>query len=461
MAKDLFFCKECGWESRGWLGKCPGCGSWNTFVEAPTSKQDKKKKKGGNDRGWLQETDADLINLNEVDAEQVTRFATGLPELDLVLGGGLVPGSLILLGGEPGVGKSTLLLQILNSLETKEPQSVVYLSGEESPGQIKLRAERLGVAPSKIRLLASTNLQDLFRILDITQPKFCMIDSIQTLYDDNLSAAPGSPTQLREVTAQLLRRAKADGMCIILVGHVTKDGQIAGPRILEHMVDTVLYFEGQDTGFRLLRAHKNRFGSVDELGVFELDDKGLKSVPNPSVQLLAGRPQDVPGIALSVSLEGSRPLVIELQALVNPTAYAQAMRMTEGLERNRLSLLLAIVEHATGLMLGQQDVYVNVTGGLRLKERATDLAVIAACLSSYQKKALPANMILLGEVGLAGELRRVPEIEQRVTEAYNLGFRRFVVPSQAEVVLKNLDLPENPEFFYASFLTEVVDWLFP
>ncbi len=461
MAKELFFCKECGWESRGWLGKCPGCGSWNTFVEAPASKQDKKKKNKGNERGWLQETDADLINLSEVDAEQVERFETGLPELDLVLGGGLVPGSLILLGGEPGVGKSTLLLQILNSLENKEPKSVVYLSGEESPGQIKLRAERLGVKPSKIRLLASTNLADLFRVLDQTQPKFCMIDSIQTLYDDNLTAAPGSPTQLREVTAQLLRRAKADGMCIILVGHVTKDGQIAGPRILEHMVDTVLYFEGQDTGFRLLRAHKNRFGSVDELGVFELDDKGLRSVPNPSVQLLAGRPQDVPGIALSVSLEGTRPLVLELQALVNPTAYAQAMRMTEGLERNRLSLLLAILEHATGLMLGQQDVYVNVTGGLRLKERATDLAVLAACLSSYQKKALPLNMILLGEVGLAGELRRVPEIEKRVTEAYNLGFRRFVVPSQSEVVLKNLDFPENPEFFYASFLTEVVDWLFP
>ncbi|MDO5734059.1 MAG: DNA repair protein RadA [Eubacteriales bacterium] len=463
MAGNLFFCTECGYESRGWLGKCPACGVWNSFAEAPQQEKEKKQKKNSRSSGaWLDLAADDVLDLAEVDAREVTKIETGISELDLVLGGGLVPGSLILLGGEPGVGKSTLLLQILNQLEEQKPGSVLYVSGEESPGQIKLRADRLGIPAQQVKLLASTDLADFARAVEKLKPEFCLIDSIQTLYSADLTSAPGSASQLREVTAALLRLAKAENICMIIAGHVTKDGQIAGPRILEHMVDTVLYFEGEkDSYYRLLRAHKNRFGSVDELGIFDLDDKGLHSLANPSAQLLAGRPQDVPGTALTVGLEGSRPMVMEIQALVSPSNYQQALRMTEGFERNRLSLLLALLAHSTEVNLALHDVYLNVTGGLRLRERSADLAVVAAALSSLERKALPQNLIILGELGLAGELRRVPDLDKRVMEALKLGFRRFIVPSQSESMLAKLKLKENPEFFYASLLSEAIDWMFP
>ena len=457
-----FFCQECGYESRGWLGKCPACGAWNSFVEAPEEKPKKAQKQKATGTAWLEPSDQETIALSEVTAEETERLATGLSELDLVLGGGLVPGSLILLGGEPGVGKSTLLLQIVDALNRARKDAVLYVSGEESPGQIKLRAERLGIPTAAVRLLASTNFSDLERAIDEHQPHFVFIDSIQTLFLEDLASAPGSPAQLRAVTAALLRLAKAKNICMILVGHVTKDGQIAGPRILEHMVDTVLYFEGESESFyRLLRAHKNRFGSAEELGVFELDSKGLHPLENPSKQLLSGRPVDVPGTALTVSLEGSRPLLVELQALCSPANFSQPLRMAEGYDRNRLSLLLALLAHHGYSGLASSDVYLNITGGFRLRERAADLAVVAAVISSLEGKAIDQQTVIIAELGLAGELRRVQQIERRITEAVKLGFSRFILPAQSEAAIKKLDMPNHVDFYYASLLAEAIDRIFP
>ncbi|MDO5738380.1 MAG: DNA repair protein RadA [Eubacteriales bacterium] len=453
-----FYCTECGYESRGWLGKCPGCGVWNSFVEAPKEQKSKSKKPS---RSWLNEERTEVISLDQVEASEATRIKTSIEELDLVLGGGLVPGSLTLLGGEPGVGKSTLMLQVLSALEEQEEGSVLYLSGEESPGQIKLRAERLGIDPKRVRVLAATAFDELERAIDKLQPKFCFIDSIQTIYHESVEAAPGSPSQLRAVTGSLLALAKAQNISLILAGHVTKDGQIAGPRILEHMVDTVLYFEGDDSSyFRLLRAHKNRFGSVNELGVFELDSTGLHSVENPSAMALEGRPLGVPGSALTVVMEGTRPIILEIQALCTEASYTQPIRMAEGFDRNRLNLLLALLAKTGQSKLLTTDVYINVTGGFRLKERAADLAVVAAILSALEQKALADDLIVIAELGLSGELRRVQQLERRVQEAIKLGFKRFVLPAQAENSLKRLERPEL-EFFFASVLDEAIDRIFP
>lgn len=462
-AKTLFFCKECGYESSGWLGKCPGCGAWNSFVEAPVQKaaSSSSKRQGTwyRDESHGRDSAAEqVMTLDQVDRQQQTRISTTIPELDRVLGGGLVPGSLLLLGGDPGIGKSTLLLQLTAALA--EQYSALYISGEESPGQIKLRAERLGLKAAKIRLLPTTSFEKMAKVLKEEKPNFAVVDSIQTVDLEGLDAAPGSPSQLREATAALLRLAKNLNICIMLIGHVTKEGAIAGPRILEHMVDTVLYFEGeQQQQLRLLRSVKNRFGSTDELGLFEMAEDGLHSVDEAAAVFLEGRPLGVPGTVISSQMEGSRPLLIEIQALLTQSNYAQPLRMAQGVERLRLSMILAVLEKYGGQVLAQCDCYLNIAGGLRIHETAQDLAIAAACVSALEGRALPEDMLILGEIGLSGEIRAVNRVEKRIQEATRLGFKRFICPSQCERKLAALKLPSDVKLFYVSLLTEAIDIL--
>lgn len=422
--KSKFVCSECGYESSGWLGKCPACNSWNTLVEEVVLKSSSGAGGGGSVSGIASKP----VPLNEIRTETGLRFDTGFGELNRVLGGGVVPGSLVLVGGDPGIGKSTLILQMCEGLGAQ--RKTLYVSGEESATQIKLRADRLGVRRDGILMLAETAFDRVEAAIANETPSVVIIDSIQTVYSSDVTSAPGSVSQVREVTGNLLRIAKQKDITIFVVGHVTKEGAIAGPRVLEHMVDTVLYFEGErHQDYRILRAVKNRFGSTNEIGLFEMGEKGLVEVTNPSGILLDGRSKDQPGSVVAVSLEGTRPMLLEIQALVSPTSFNNPRRMATGLDFNRLTMLIAVLEKKVGMQLHTFDAYLNVVGGIRLDEPATDLAVLAAIASSYRNRPVDAGTVFFGEVGLTGEVRAVGQTDKRIMEAARLGFSRCMVPA--------------------------------
>ena len=418
-SKSIYSCTECGATSPKWQGQCPGCGEWNTLLESVAEKAS----------GHRFESPTPVArprNLAEIEARESERIATGIAEFDRALGGGLVAGGVVLIGGDPGIGKSTLLLQALSLLSTAN--KVLYVSGEESGEQVALRARRLGLDTRALQLMAEINLERILATLQAEQPQVAVIDSIQTLWSDELSSAPGSVAQVRECAAQLTRLAKQSGITIILVGHVTKEGALAGPRVLEHIVDTVLYFEGDThSSFRLVRAVKNRFGAVNELGVFAMTDKGLKGVNNPSALFLSQHGQDVAGSCVMVTQEGTRPLLVEIQALVD-AAHGNPRRLTVGLDAQRLAMLLAVLHRHAGIVCFDQDVFVNAVGGVRISEPAADLAVLLSITSSLKNKPLPSKLIVFGEVGLAGEIRPAPRGQERLKEAAKLGFTRALIP---------------------------------
>lgn len=420
-AKTVYQCTECGASSPKWQGQCPGCGEWNTLVESVAEPV------GTSRFATLAASSGRLQKLADIDPREAPRQATGIEELDRVLGGGLVPGMVVLIGGDPGIGKSTLLLQALAQIAPS--QSVLYVSGEESAEQVALRARRLMLDCGDLPLLPEIALEKILGTLRETKPAVAVIDSIQTLYSEALQSAPGSVAQVRECAAQLTRHAKASGTTIILVGHVTKDGALAGPRVLEHIVDTVLYFEGDThSSFRLVRAFKNRFGAVNELGVFAMTDKGLRGVSNPSALFLSQHPQPVPGSCVMVTQEGTRPLLVEIQALVDST-HGNPRRLSVGLEQNRLAMLLAVLHRHSGIMCSDQDVFINAVGGVKIAEPAADLAVCLAIVSSLTNRALPKKLISFGEVGLAGEIRPAPRGQERLREAAKLGFEIALIPA--------------------------------
>ena len=420
--KSVYVCSECAGVSPKWLGKCPSCNAWNTLLESvPQSAAPSKNRFSA-----LAKT-AEVAILGEIDALDMQRTPTGHEELDRVLGGGMVEGGVVLIGGDPGIGKSTLLLQALDSLQ-RSGQDTLYVTGEESGAQVALRARRLGLTRSGVKVLAEIQLEKILATLEATRPDIAVIDSIQTVYSDQLTSAPGSVAQVRECAAHLTRAAKASGISIVLVGHVTKEGMLAGPRVLEHMVDTVLYFEGDThSAFRLVRAIKNRFGAVNEIGVFAMTEKGLKGVSNPSAIFLSQHAQAVPGSCVLVTLEGTRPMLVEIQALVD-SGGPSPRRLSVGLDRDRLAMLLAVLHRHAGVACMDQDVFVNAVGGVRISEPAADLAVLLAISSSLRGKALPKGFLAFGEVGLAGEVRPAPRGQERLREAAKLGFSVALVP---------------------------------
>ena len=423
-AKTVYTCTECGASEPKWQGQCPSCGAWNTLMEtvAETAGANRyaSKFEGLTASGQLQK-------LNTVQAADVSRQPTGIAEFDRVLGGGLVDGGVVLIGGDPGIGKSTLLLQTLCHLG--KDSTAIYVSGEESPQQIALRAKRLGLDASEIQLLAEINLEKILATLQTHKPKIAVIDSIQTVYSEVLQSAPGSVAQVRECSAQLTRLAKQLGITVILVGHVTKEGSLAGPRVLEHIVDTVLYFEGdQNSSFRLIRAFKNRFGAVNELGVFAMTEKGLREVSNPSALFLSHHETQVAGSCITVTMEGTRPLLIEIQALVDASHAPSPKRLSVGLEQNRIAMLLAVLHRHAGVACFDQDVFINAVGGVKISEPATDLAVLLSIVSSFKNKPLEPKLIVFGEVGLAGEVRPVQGGQMRLKEAAKLGFTKAIIP---------------------------------
>lgn len=433
-AKNVFFCAECGFESPKWLGQCPGCRAWNSFVEEPVQK--KTSAAGAPSAPGSRRTVPQ--KLSEVTQTSHERVGTGIGELDRVLGGGLVPGSLVLVGGDPGIGKSTLLLQ-MSSILAEAGHAVLYISGEESPQQIKLRADRLEKPSGGLLLLAETNLDAVEAVIGEQKPEIVIIDSIQTMYREDIQSSPGSVSQVRETTGSLLRVAKGQGVTIFIVGHVTKEGVVAGPRVLEHMVDTVLYFEGENAAsYRILRAVKNRFGSTNEIGVFEMRQNGLAEILNPSEYLLEGRPENEPGSVVAATVEGSRTMLVEVQALVCQTNFNMPRRTAAGIDYNRVNLLLAVLEKRLGIQLAFCDAYINVAGGMRINEPALDLAVVFAVLSSYKNKAVPEHTIVFGEVGLTGEVRAVSMAAGRIAEAQKLGYAQCVLPyANVESIKKN------------------------
>ena len=420
-AKTIFSCTECGAAASKWQGQCPGCGVWNTMVETIAE----PAAASGNRFAALGGT-ARLQTLSEIEAREEDRLPTGVSEFDRALGGGLVAGGVVLIGGDPGIGKSTLLLQALTALSARS--SVLYVSGEESGQQVALRARRLSLDTRQLKLLAEINLEKILAVLQAESPQVAVIDSIQTLWSEQLSSAPGSVAQVRECAAQLTRLAKQVGVTVILVGHVTKEGALAGPRVLEHIVDTVLYFEGDThSSFRLIRAVKNRYGAVNEIGVFAMTDKGLKGVNNPSAMFLSPHGQDVPGSCVLVTQEGTRPLLVEIQALVDQS-HGNPRRLTVGLDAQRLAMLLAVLHRHAGIVCFDQDVFVNAVGGVKITEPAADLAVLLAIMSSLKNRPLPAKLIVFGEIGLAGEIRPAPRGQERLKEAAKLGFTRALIP---------------------------------
>ncbi len=419
--KTVYTCTQCGSTSPKWLGKCPDCGAWNTLEETVAESPSASK-----NRYQSLAKSQPVATLSEIEASDVDRSPTGIEELDRVLGGGIVAGGVVLIGGDPGIGKSTLLLQAVDALSAAMP--VLYVTGEESSAQVALRARRLGLEGAKVRVLAEIQLEKILATVAHERPAFCVIDSIQTLYSEQLSSAPGSVAQVRECAAQLTRTAKATGTAMVLVGHVTKEGALAGPRVLEHIVDTVLYFEGDThSSFRLVRAFKNRFGAVNEIGVFAMTERGLKGVANPSAIFLSTHGEPVPGSCVLVTLEGTRPMLVEIQALVD-SGGPSPRRLSVGLERDRLAMLLAVLHRHAGIACMDQDVFVNAVGGVRISEPAADLAVLLAIQSSLRGKPLPRGFLAFGEVGLAGEVRPAPRGQERLKEAAKLGFSVALVP---------------------------------
>jgi len=437
-AKTLFYCTQCGNETPKWQGRCPACGAWNTVVEQPAAQA--KKASARSSVSIAPQAMPKLMS--QVESGDELRFHTGMSELDRVLGGGAVKGSLVLLGGAPGIGKSTLMLQICDQLSRFS--KVLYVSGEESERQIKLRAERLRVSGENLYLLAETNLENVIEAVHQISPNVLIVDSIQTLYNGDLTTAPGSVGQVKDCTMTLMQLAKGEGLTVFVIGHINKEGSIAGPKVLEHMVDCVLYFEGeQNVSHRILRAAKNRFGATNEIGVFEMQDIGLAEVPNPSEALLAGRPLDAPGTCVTCAMEGVRPVLAEVQALVVPSSFGNPRRTSNGFDYNRAMLVLAVLEKRGGLMVGGCDAYINVIGGLYLDEPAADLAMMIALASSFRDKSVPNDLVAIGEVGLTGELRSVNSLGQRLSEVRRLGFTKCIVPSRSSgklVVPEGLEL---------------------
>ncbi len=446
--KTIFSCQQCGFQSPKWLGRCPDCQQWNTLVE------EQPLVSGGHAR--QQATAAKPQRLAEIDSCEEDRISSGLSEFDRTLGGGVVPGSLILVGGDPGIGKSTLLLQAVDRLA--QAGKVLYVTAEESTRQVKLRGARLGVSADQLFLLAETSLEQIKLRIKELKPDFLVIDSIQTIFTNSLESAPGSVSQVRDCAGQLMLQAKGENLPTFLVGHVTKDGSIAGPRVLEHMVDTVLYFEG-DPGhpYRILRAVKNRFGSTNEIGVFEMQEQGLREVSNPSELFLAERPEKSAGSVVVPALEGSRPILVELQALVSSSSFGTPQRTAIGIDHKRLALLIAILEKKVELALAGQDIFLNVAGGVRLDEPAVDLGVIAVLASSHLNRVIEPQTVLFGEVGLTGEVRAVSQPELRVKEAARLGFNRCVLPQGS---LKNLEAPQGMQLIGINHAGEALDAIF-
>ncbi|MDY3973314.1 DNA repair protein RadA [uncultured Veillonella sp.] len=432
--KTMYFCNNCGAESPRWLGKCPQCGQWNTLVEEVVRETSSK---GAASYAPIDRKATKPVSLADIRTEDAPRMSTSYGEIDRVLGGGIVPGALMLLGGDPGIGKSTLLLQVSGAIADKEGY-VLYASGEESQMQLKLRAERLQIKGKTLSVMADTNLDSILQEAAQNKPKLLVIDSIQTMFTDNLDSAPGSVAQVRECTARLLRFAKEQNVPVIIIGHVTKDGNIAGPRMLEHMVDVVLYFEGERSyQFRILRSIKNRFGSTSETGLFVMEEEGLVELLNPSATLLAERTEEEVGSAVMAYLEGIRPILVEVQSLVATTAFGMPRRTSIGYDLNRLIVLLAVLEKRCNFNLGNKDVYINVIGGLKVNEPACDLSVAAAIVSTLKNQPVPADMVILGEIGLTGNIRSIPRIEQRIMEAAKMGFTKFIVPKGNTKQLKS------------------------
>ena len=442
--KTVFCCTECGNETLKWSGRCPVCGAWDSFKEV------KLEKSGGKTAAVRSAKLPKLIS--ELDNEEELRFSTGIGELDRVLGGGAVKGSIVLVGGAPGIGKSTLLLQLCGLVD--EGQKILYVSGEESERQIKMRAQRLGVDGGKIYVLAETGLNEVLSAAERLEPDLVIIDSIQTMFDADVSSAPGSISQVRECTMAIMRQTKDRGYTTFVVGHINKEGSIAGPKVLEHMVDCVLYFEGErSTSFRILRAGKNRFGSTNEIGVFEMADNGLKELQNPSEILLSGRPDAAPGTCVTCVIEGSRPILAEIQALVAPSAYNSGRRSSNGIDYNRATLLLAVLEKRGGMALSGCDAYINVIGGLELDEPSADLATVLAIASSFRDKPLGADLAAVGEVGLSGEVRSINSLNMRLTEISRLGFKRCVIPAH---IKDDIKAPQGLELIAVKDIREAI-----
>lgn len=430
--KSVFFCQNCGHEENKWLGQCPACKEWNTFVEEKISVTTAKT------AGAVRLNESKLATLSQVSMEKELRMTTQIQELDRVLGGGIVPGSLILVGGDPGIGKSTLLLQVCRNLSNIK-KSVIYISGEESLKQIKMRAERLGDFSETLSLFCETNLETVRAVIEKNRPQIVIIDSIQTMYSEEVTSAPGSVSQVRESTNVFMQLAKGLGITIFIVGHVTKEGTVAGPRVLEHMVDTVLYFEGdRHASYRILRGVKNRFGSTNEIGVFEMRRDGLAEVANPSEFMLSGKPEDATGSVVACSMEGTRPILIEIQALVCQTNFGMPRRTAAGTDYNRVNLLMAVLEKRVGLPLSNCDAYVNIAGGIKMNEPAIDLGIVLAIVSSYKNRPIEEKTIVFGEVGLSGEVRAVSMPEQRVAEAKKLGFTTCILPAVSLESVSNI-----------------------
>ena len=424
---SVFFCQSCGYESTKWMGQCPACKEWNTMVEEVVDKKTTVTHK--------QITELQVSKLNDVQSSSEERLDTHIKELNRVLGGGIVPGSLVLVGGDPGIGKSTLLLQTCRSLSDQHT-SVLYISGEESLQQIKMRADRIGTFSDDMMLLCETNLDLIQGVIEERRPQVVVVDSIQTMFRENVNSAPGSVSQVREATSVLMRLAKERGIAIFVVGHVTKEGTVAGPRVLEHMVDTVLYFEGDRyAAYRILRAVKNRFGSTNEIGVFEMCQTGLREVPNPSEYMLDGKPQNASGSIVVCTMEGTRPLLVEIKALVCHSAFGMPRRTAAGVDYNRVNLLMAVLEKTVGVKLSDQDAYINIAGGMKISEPAVDLGLVLSIISSFRNRPIAEDVICFGEVGLSGEVRSVNMVEQRIAEARKLGFKQCILP---KVCMKNI-----------------------